>query len=111
MKNSFLDYKMLRSLLNIPKKVVLFLIRIYQKTLSFDHSFWARPDLVRVCVFYPSCSEYTYQAIDKFGLLRGGLLGAWRVVRCNPFSKGGVDEVPEKFLSSGSDLHKGHNHK
>jgi hypothetical protein len=91
---------MLHFVLEIPKKITLFFIRCYQKTLSFDHSFWARPDLIRVCVYYPSCSEYTYQAIEKFGLLRGTLLGIWRIIRCNPFSKGGFDEVPEKFIGA-----------
>ena len=85
-------------IIELPKKIVLLCIRIYQKLFSFDHSFWARPDLFRVCVYYPSCSEYGYQAIQKFGLIRGGMLAAWRVLRCNPFSKGGVDEVPAKYL-------------
>jgi uncharacterized protein len=88
--------KPISTILSIPKWTVMLLIRIYQKLFSFDHSFWAHPHLFRVCVFYPSCSEYTYQAIERFGLIRGGLMGAWRVIRCNPFSKGGIDEVPAK---------------
>lgn len=88
--------KIAKGLLDIPKKIVLKLIRIYQKLFSFDHSFWARPDIIRVCVFYPSCSEYTYQAIDRFGLIKGSLMGTWRIFRCNPFSRGGIDEVPHK---------------
>ena len=81
----------------ITKKVVLSLIRIYQKLFSFDHSFWAHPENLRVCVFYPSCSEYTYQAIERFGIFKGSLLGLYRIIRCNPFSHGGVDEVPKTF--------------
>ena len=73
------------------------MIRVYQKLFSFDHSFWAHPENFRVCVFYPSCSEYTYQAIERFGVIKGSLLGMYRIVRCNPFSKGGVDEVPKDF--------------
>ncbi len=84
-------------ILSIPKNIVLFLIRIYQKLFSFDHSFWAKPEVVRACRFYPSCSEFTYQAIEKFGLIKGGILGTIRVIRCNPFNKGGFDDVPKKF--------------
>jgi hypothetical protein len=72
------------------------LIRIYQSTLSFDHSFWAKPELYRVCIHQPSCSEYTYQAIDRFGVFKGSWLGFQRILRCNPMSKGGYDPVPEK---------------
>lgn len=89
--------KIINLVLTIPKKLVLLLIRIYQKLFSFDHSFWANPSAYRVCVFHPSCSEFTYQAIEKHGLIKGGILGTVRIIRCNPFSKGGKDKVPEKF--------------
>jgi putative membrane protein insertion efficiency factor len=65
---------------------VLALIRLYQQTLSK-----ALPG--NTCRYYPSCSHYTYQAIYKYGVLRGGILGTWRILRCNPFSKGGYDPV------------------
>jgi len=65
---------------------VLALILLYQKTLSK-----ALPG--NTCRFYPSCSHYTYQAIYKYGVLRGGVMGSWRILRCNPFSKGGFDPV------------------
>lgn len=65
---------------------VLALILLYQKTLSK-----VLPG--NTCRFYPSCSHYTYQAIYKYGLIRGGLMGTWRILRCNPFSKGGYDPV------------------
>lgn len=87
---------MLKKIVKIPEKIVLIMIRVYQKLFSFDHSFWARPDKIRVCVYYPSCSEYTYQAIERFGLIKGSFLGVWRILRCNPFSRGGIDEVPQK---------------
>jgi putative membrane protein insertion efficiency factor len=65
---------------------VLALIKLYQKTISK-----ALPG--NTCRFYPSCSHYTYQAIYKHGLLKGGFMGTWRILRCNPFSKGGFDPV------------------
>jgi hypothetical protein len=77
--------------------VGMFVIKIYQKFLSFDHSFWARPDIYRACIHYPSCSQYTYEAIDRHGLLKGSIMGFFRIIRCNPFSKGGIDPVPDKF--------------
>lgn len=87
----------MKHLIHLPKTIAKVLIRIYQKTLSTDHSFWARPDVYRICMFYPSCSEYTYQAIDKFGLVKGSYLGGKRILRCNGFGKGGHDPLPEKF--------------
>lgn len=73
------------------------MIRVYQKLFSFDHSFWAKHVNTRVCIYHPSCSEYTYQAIDRFGLIKGGIMGAARVLRCNPLSAGGYDPVPDHF--------------
>ena len=46
------------------------------------------------CPYYPCCSAYGLEAIEKYGAFRGGMLAAWRIVRCNPFSKGGYDPVP-----------------
>ncbi len=68
------------------KRVALFFIRLYQRTISRL--------LPPTCRFYPSCSEYTYQAIDKYGLLKGGWLGVKRISRCHPFHPGGYDPVP-----------------
>ena len=63
------------------------LIRIYQKYLS--------PLKVHThCIYTPTCSEYAAQAIQKYGVLKGGLLATWRILRCNPFAKGGYDPVP-----------------
>ena len=79
-----------------PRFIMLSLIRVYQKTLSFDHGPLSKVFTFWGCRFYPSCSEYTYQAISKYGLIRGGLIGAKRLLRCHPFAKGGHDPIPEK---------------
>jgi putative membrane protein insertion efficiency factor len=68
------------------RAVFLVLIRFYQR--------WISPMLPASCRFYPSCSQYTYQAIEKYGLLRGGWLGLRRIGRCHPFHPGGYDPVP-----------------
>ena len=64
------------------------MIRGYQKFLS--------PLLGPRCRYYPTCSNYALQAVHTHGALKGTLLGTWRVLRCNPWSKGGVDHIPEK---------------
>lgn len=68
------------------RKVFLFLIRLYQRTFS--------QVLPSTCRFTPSCSEYGYQAIAKYGVLKGGWMATRRVFRCNPFNPGGHDPVP-----------------
>ena len=70
-----------------PRLVLLGLIRAYQMTISRALD----PD---TCRFYPSCSHYGYQAIYKYGVFKGGLMAAWRILRCNPFNAGGYDPVP-----------------
>lgn len=76
-----------------PKQIILFSIRIYQKTLSFDHGIFRAFFPHGYCKFHPTCSEYGYLAIDRYGVLRGGFMAAKRILKCNPFSKGGVDPV------------------
>jgi uncharacterized protein len=69
------------------KILVLNLIKLYKKYLSLDnHGFYT-------CRFVPTCSDYTYQAIEKYGVLKGCLLGIWRILRCNPLNKGGFDPL------------------
>ena len=87
----------IKFLFKFPDYIAVGLIKIYQVTLSTDHSFWARPDKYRVCTYYPSCSEFTRQAILKHGLFKGGIMGTKRIIDCNPFSHGGEDNVPDKF--------------
>lgn len=70
-------------------RAALAVIRFYQRFIS--------PGLPPACRFYPSCSRYTYGAIERFGLARGLWLGTYRVCRCHPWNAGGVDEVPAQF--------------
>lgn len=70
------------------KKTVLKMIRFYQRRIS--------PLFPARCRFYPTCSAYAYEAIERFGFFKGGALAAWRILRCNPFCPGGYDPVPPK---------------
>lgn len=70
------------------KYPLLALIKLYQWTIS--------PLLGPVCKYYPSCSHYGYTAIDRHGAIKGTALTAWRILRCNPWSLGGVDHVPPR---------------
>lgn len=75
-----------RGVLRVPRYAGLGLIRGYQLTIS--------PLLGPRCKYYPSCSHYGYQAVERYGLVKGSLLAGWRLLRCNPWSYGGVDDVP-----------------
>ena len=66
--------------------IVLWMLRAYKRVLS--------PLLPPACRYVPTCSEYAAEAVEMHGLLRGGLMAAWRVLRCHPFVKGGYDPVP-----------------
>lgn len=70
------------------KKILIKLIIWYQKNISV----WLDSKNIK-CKYYPTCSEYTKQAIEKYGVLKGSMLGMWRILRCNPFSKGGYDPL------------------
>jgi len=67
------------------KYILMLFIKIYQKTISSI--------LPPSCRFIPTCSEYSYEAIKKYGVIKGSLLSVWRVLRCNPFNTGGYDPV------------------
>lgn len=75
------------------KWIELKLIRLYQKTLSFDHGplkiFYPQG----FCRFHPTCSQYTYDAVEKYGAVKGSYLGFKRIMRCTPWSDGGNDPV------------------
>ena len=71
------------------KKVLIFFLKVYKGGIS--------PYLPRACRFTPTCSEYAVEALNKHGLIKGSLLASYRVLRCNPFCKGGYDPVPDKF--------------
>ena len=69
------------------KKICISMIKFYRKYIS--------PLKGRsTCIFYPTCSEYAIQAYEKYGFFKGTLLTVWRILRCNPFNKGGYDPVP-----------------
>ncbi len=68
------------------KNLVIFLIKLYQKLIS--------PLFPNKCRFMPSCSHYAVEAVDKFGVLRGGFLAIRRIGKCHPFNPGGFDPVP-----------------
>ena len=70
------------------KQLLLALIRMYQKHVS--------PAFPPRCRFIPTCSQYGLEAIERFGAFKGGLLTLWRILRCNPWSRGGYEPVPEK---------------
>lgn len=77
-----------------PRRIVLTLIRWYQEVWSPDHSPRKAQYPAGYCRFTPTCSEYGYEAIERYGIVKGGFLALWRVLRCNPWSKGGHDPVP-----------------
>jgi putative membrane protein insertion efficiency factor len=74
------------------KRFVLILIKAYQYGIS--------PFLGARCRFYPSCSEYTHQAVSLYGVVRGSILGGRRLLKCHPWHPGGVDNVPSVFMGA-----------
>jgi len=77
---------MIRFLRMLPKRILLWLVRFYQRNLSPLHP--------ACCRFTPTCSQYALEAIQKYGALKGGFLALRRILRCNPLFKGGYDPVP-----------------
>ena len=72
-------------MIKVPAKILAFIVKLYQLILS--------PVVPTQCRYYPSCSEYTRQALLEKGVLKGLFAGAWRLLRCNPWSRGGYDPV------------------
>lgn len=80
---------------------ILFLIRMYQRYLSLDTGWVGKIGKVlglrsgiSVCIYQPTCSEYMYQAVNRYGIIYGLWLGVCRVARCHPWARGGMDPVP-----------------
>lgn len=69
------------------KRVLIAILRFYKRRIS--------PMLPDACIYTPTCSEYAMEAIQKHGVIKGTGLAVWRILRCNPFAKGGYDPVPE----------------
>jgi len=76
----------MRKLKSLPKRFLLQLVRLYRSSISPLHQ--------PCCRFTPTCSQYAMEAIEKYGALKGGYLAFRRILRCNPFHKGGYDPVP-----------------
>ncbi len=76
--------------MTVLKSIAVVPIRLYQSLFS--------PMVGQRCKYYPSCSEYAAQAIQRFGILRGLVLAGWRLLRCNPWSHGGFDPVEDQRL-------------
>ncbi len=76
---------MINKIIALPSECALGFIRLWQRFIS--------PLYGDVCRFKPSCSHYTYEAIEKYGLIKGSCMGIWRICRCNPLNKGGYDPV------------------
>jgi putative membrane protein insertion efficiency factor len=75
-----------------PRHLALALLQLYKR--------WISPALPPSCRYVPTCSEYALEAVERYGALRGGLLATWRLLRCHPFAKGGLDPVVKKTPSS-----------
>ncbi len=75
------------------KKFALYLIKLYQKTLSPDSGWFSYKYPAGCCRYYPNCSKYSYDAIDKYGIFKGSYLSIKRIIKCNPLSRGGYDPL------------------
>ncbi len=75
----------------LPRNLCVLILRVYRAVIS--------PLYGDVCRYYPSCSAYTLGAIQQHGVFKGIALGAWRIARCHPWAKGGIDDVPERHAA------------
>ena len=74
----------------LPRRLLLAVIRAYQR--------WISPGLPRRCKYHPTCSDYAADAITELGAVRGAIVAGWRVLRCNPLSDGGIDDLADRRL-------------
>ncbi len=88
-------------ILRVLRELVLLPLLAYRKLIS--------PALPPRCKYYPSCSAYAVEAVRELGLIRGSIVAGWRLLRCNPWSLGGVDELADRRLFGADDDH-GHHH-
>ncbi len=72
------------------KKILIALIKLYKKYIS--------PYKGTKCPYYPTCSDYGIEALERYGIMKGSFLTAFRILRCNPFSKGGIDPVDDRIF-------------
>ena len=87
-------FKKIKTIFYYFRFVAIFFILLYQRLFSPDHSFWSKHFYPHgYCKFQPSCSEYGKQAIKKYGIFIGGIKTSWRILRCNPWNKGGEDKI------------------
>lgn len=77
----------------LPRRLALIPIHLYRRIVS--------PGISPRCKYHPSCSAYAEQAISELGVIRGSIVAAWRLVRCNPFSHGGIDDLADRSLFRG----------
>ncbi|PCN48804.1 membrane protein insertion efficiency factor YidD [Curtobacterium sp. 'Ferrero'] len=75
----------------LPRNACVLVLRAYRAVIS--------PLYGNVCRYHPSCSRYALEAIQQYGVVAGSAMGAWRIVRCNPWAAGGIDDVPERRRS------------
>ncbi len=80
--------------MNLVRRTARFVIRAYQKTLSPDQGLLKYVFRARVCRFHPTCSQYAYDAIGKYGIFKGSSMAMSRLMRCHPWHPGGYDPVP-----------------
>jgi putative membrane protein insertion efficiency factor len=83
-------------------RIALLPVRAYQRVIS--------PLIAPRCRYYPTCSSYAVEAVQTYGVFRGSVLAAWRLLRCNPFSEGGFDHVADQKLFKQHDCAKDHKH-
>ncbi|MBI2459512.1 MAG: membrane protein insertion efficiency factor YidD [Parcubacteria group bacterium] len=76
-----------------PRYLAVKILKIYQKTFSLDHGILKFLYPNGFCRFYPTCSDYAIQAVEKYGFIKGGIKSVKRVSRCNPFNSGGFDPL------------------